>query len=131
MYDEEKGRERDFILTIGPLNEHITNRQGKELAQTLPDFIDLVCKHRDWQCSDPRDKVYALLLLASPYLRIKPDYTLSAAELFIKMCTALSALALGNQEVVALGRVLELTVSQFMRFCARCFVRRPELRDLE
>lgn len=64
-------------------------------SNSLP-LLDLLRISRDFMCTDPRDKVYALLGLASDLniLQIQPDYARSPAEVFIN--TALRILQTGS-----------------------------------
>ena len=68
-------------------------------------LYDHVREFRDMKCRDPRDKIYALLSLFGPDLPIAPDYTLSAVELFIRVCVG----GLLGGEMLSLARILELT----------------------
>jgi hypothetical protein len=51
-------------------------------------FIELLGQSRLRQCSDMRDKIYGLLILAPPQLaaRIKPDYTISYQDAYKEFC---------------------------------------------
>jgi hypothetical protein len=54
-------------------------RHSMTPAPALQELIELF---QDWRCTDVRDKVYALVNMASPVTRIKPDYTLSARDVY-------------------------------------------------
>ena len=51
-------------------------------------WIEMIGVSREYECSDPRDRVYALQGLVAPYLAlaITPDYTKSAKDVLISIC---------------------------------------------
>lgn len=60
---------------------------GRVLQRQAHDLGFLVSATRSQQCSDPRDRIFALLSLADPKMqRLLPDYTLASAELLIIVC---------------------------------------------
>jgi hypothetical protein len=50
---------------------------------TAPRLQTLVEVFQEWQCGDVRDKVFALVSMASRDTAIEPDYSLTAREVFI------------------------------------------------
>lgn len=47
-----------------------------------PQLMDAIHRARTLKCADPRDKVYAVLGIASNLGQVSPDYTLSEAEVY-------------------------------------------------
>jgi len=51
-------------------------------------FYSLIEKTKDCKCSDPRDKVFALLSMLDPWdkrIGIQPDYTKTVSEVYHKV----------------------------------------------
>ncbi|KAF5651537.1 heterokaryon incompatibility het-6 [Fusarium sp. NRRL 52700] len=76
--------------TFGSNSEMIL---GKALACQIDlpgkySWIDVMSLARIYQCSDPRDRVFAVQALVAPHLAqsIKPDYTKSAKEILTSVC---------------------------------------------
>jgi hypothetical protein len=63
-----------------------TGSSGRQLPET---FYDIIKMHRESEATDPRDKVFALLSLASEHhvevAALKPDYDLSLEKLYRKV----------------------------------------------
>lgn len=53
-----------------------------------PGLIRAVHRARTLKCADPRDKVYAVLGIASNSQQVKPDYTLSEYQVYRQLATA-------------------------------------------
>ncbi|RBR24527.1 uncharacterized protein FIESC28_02723 [Fusarium coffeatum] len=51
-------------------------------------WIEMIGVSREYECSNPRDRIYALQGLVAPYLAlaITPDYTKSAKDVLISIC---------------------------------------------
>lgn len=74
-------RYHETIVHISHLCRHSILDRREEGWETH--FLDLVCWTKGAQCSDPRDRVFALLsLVSSRQLSIKPDYTKSQEYVF-------------------------------------------------
>ncbi|KAI0196918.1 heterokaryon incompatibility protein-domain-containing protein [Astrocystis sublimbata] len=54
-------------------------RHPKTRRQRLQTLIQIF---RDWKCSDPRDKVFALSAMAVPWSTVIPDYALTIREVY-------------------------------------------------
>lgn len=78
--EKAKTRSGQNITSMGLI------RQRRTLPGKEPGLLDLVAMCRNVQCTDPRDRVYALLGLAndvsSQDLEVMPDYALTIEEVY-------------------------------------------------
>ncbi|KAF1951752.1 HET-domain-containing protein [Byssothecium circinans] len=71
------------------------NREPRDLSMT-----ELVCRAREFQASDPRDKVFALLGLANDAPTIRPDYTKSKHSVYCAFAKTIIAQT-GNLDILS------------------------------
>lgn len=71
----------NHLLTEGKLGP------GSAEPTTMVSWNILMDWFRDLECSDPRDKIYALRALVKPEERVDADYGISVEMLFHQMCT--------------------------------------------
>ncbi|PVI00198.1 HET-domain-containing protein [Periconia macrospinosa] len=63
-------------------------------------MIELVCRARDFQATDPRDKVFALLGLANDSPNVRPDYTKSKMQVYTDFAKSIISQT-GNLDVLS------------------------------
>lgn len=85
---------------------------------TIIESINMLGSYHDTKCEDRRDKVYALLSLATPYLGIRPDYSISMLQLFLRLCgriagedslafdTLFQSISLEREELISILQML-------------------------
>ncbi|KAF7516735.1 hypothetical protein G7054_g14035 [Neopestalotiopsis clavispora] len=99
-----------LISTKGYLNRHHSTESVQKLQY-------LLLHVRDRQCLDKRDKIYALLGIINQSsdsdARLEADYTISIAELYLRMITFFKVLPEGDRNVIhaELLNILDMPLS--------------------
>ena len=88
---------RSQQATVDALIEQREMWQRNRSQQPGTHLLDLVASHRERHCKDVRDRVYGLIGLANNDIsHIKPDYQISAIDLFFQILEAENALVMNN-----------------------------------
>jgi hypothetical protein len=93
LLSEESQQSAKTVVQIG---------RSRHLTRSKRSLLSVLLDTNSTQCSDPRDKVYAVLSLANEaisFSTFQPDYTLTAAEVY-ETCAALLIEAMGKVDVL-------------------------------
>jgi Heterokaryon incompatibility protein (HET) len=116
---ETDSRVKDYLMhfesRIRPLHirrgfDPRKNDRNTDPTAALGDFSALLWSFRESQCCDPLDKVYALLSLSTKDMELRPDYTLTPVQLFMKLCVGDEAQRqiVTEYEISNIGELLKL-----------------------
>ncbi|KAH7157707.1 heterokaryon incompatibility protein-domain-containing protein [Dactylonectria estremocensis] len=87
-FDQYRAAQPRLEWQVGAMQGMVTMRA--EYQKSSPMLLELLAGSRDFRCTDPRDRVFALLSLC-PKVKINPDYNKSSVEIFTE--TALHLLS--------------------------------------